>query len=172
MGPNNLTPSVSLVYSGAQSGRLTADPRVRISGPNTRILHHGRMTMRCTSALTSTAACIVAATAFSTALWAQEGGANAPWRGAGAKPCFGPEGGSYQCPPPSGIVAIRAGRLFDSTSGQMLTNQVLVLQGDRLSEVGPAAQVKIPTDAQVIDLSQATVLPGLIDAHTHMFNPP
>src|SRR5262245_23256808 len=130
------------------------------------------MTMRCTSALTSTAACIVAATAFSTALWAQEGGANAPWRGAGAKPCFGPEGGSYQCAPPAGVVAIRAGRLFDSASGQMLTNQVLVLQGDRLSEVGPAAQVKVPADAQVIDLNQATVLPGLIDAHTHMFNPP
>src|SRR5215510_1333567 len=130
------------------------------------------MTMRYTSALTSTAACIIAATAFSTALWAQEGGANGPWRGAGAKPCFGPEGGSYQCPAPAGVVAVRAGRLFDSASGQMLTNQVLVLQGDRLSEVGPAAQVKIPNDAQVIDLSQATVLPGLIDAHTHMFNTP
>jgi imidazolonepropionase-like amidohydrolase len=47
-----------------------------------------------------------------------------------------------------------------------------VLQGDRISEVGSAASVKIPTDAQVIDLSQATVLPGLIDAHTHMFNNP
>jgi imidazolonepropionase-like amidohydrolase len=70
------------------------------------------------------------------------------------------------------VVAVRAGRLFDSKSGQMLTNQVVVLQGERITEVGPAADVKIPTDAQVIDLSQATVLPGLIDAHTHMFNPP
>jgi imidazolonepropionase-like amidohydrolase len=128
--------------------------------------------MRCTAALKSTAIGIGVSTALATAVWAQEGGANGPWRGAGAKPCFGPEGGSYQCPTPTGVVAIRAGRLFDSASGQMLTNQVLVLQGDRLSEVGPAAQVKIPNDAQVIDLSQATVLPGLIDAHTHMFNPP
>jgi imidazolonepropionase-like amidohydrolase len=127
--------------------------------------------MRCTAALKSTAIGLGVSTALATAVWAQEGGGG-PWRGAGAKPCFGPEGGSYQCPSPAGVVAIRAGRLFDSASGQMLTNQVLVLQGDRLSEVGSAAQVKVPNDAQVIDLSQATVLPGLIDAHTHMFNPP
>jgi imidazolonepropionase-like amidohydrolase len=62
--------------------------------------------------------------------------------------------------------------LFDSKSGQMLTNQVVVLVGERITEVGPAAQVRIPAEAQVIDLSQATVLPGLSDAHTHMFNPP
>ncbi len=47
-----------------------------------------------------------------------------------------------------------------------------MLQGERITEVGPEAQVKIPAGAQVIDLSQATVLPGMIDAHTHMFNTP
>jgi imidazolonepropionase-like amidohydrolase len=47
---------------------------------------------------------------------------------------------------------------------------VIVLQGERITDVGPEGQVKIPAGAQMIDLSQATVLPGLIDAHTHMFD--
>src|SRR5262245_20835090 len=96
----------------------------------------------------------------------------APWRGAGPAPCVGSDGGIIQCAPPARSVAVRAGRLFDSKNGQMLTRQVVILQGERIAEVGSEAQVKIPAGAQVIDLSQATVLPGLIDAHTHMFNTP
>ena len=45
----------------------------------------------------------------------------APWRGAGPTPCAGPEGGIYKCPPPPRTIAVRAGRLFDSKSGQMRT---------------------------------------------------
>src|SRR5262249_40626609 len=70
------------------------------------------------------------------------------------------------------VVAIRAGQLFDSKSGQMASRQIILLQGERITEVGPEAQTRIPAGAKVIDLSQATVLPGMIDAHTHMFNPP
>ena len=68
------------------------------------------------------------------------------------------------------MIAIRAGRLFDSKTGQMLIKQLVILSGERITEVGPEAQLQIPAGAQVIDLSQATVLPGLIDAHTHMFD--
>src|SRR5580658_4545662 len=96
--------------------------------------------------------------------------AQAPWRGAGPTPCMGSDGGFFQCPPAPRVVAIRAGRLFDSKTGQMLTRQVVVLSGDRIAEVGPEGKVRIPADAKTIDMSRATVLPGLIDAHTHMFN--
>jgi imidazolonepropionase-like amidohydrolase len=64
--------------------------------------------------------------------------------------------------------AVRAGRLFDPKSGQMLTNQVVLIQGDKITQVGPTASVTVPTGARVIDLSRATVLPGLIDGHVHL----
>jgi imidazolonepropionase-like amidohydrolase len=94
----------------------------------------------------------------------------APWRGAGPTPCVGSDGGVLRCPPTPQVIAIRAGRLFDSKAGQMLTRQVVILSGERIIEVAPETQVKIPGGAQVIDLRQATLLAGLIDAHTHMFN--
>ena len=66
-------------------------------------------------------------------------------------------------------VAIRAGRLFDPGSGRLLTDQVVIIRGERIVEVGPAGGVAIPSGAELIDLRQATVLPGMIDAHTHLF---
>src|SRR6266508_3843839 len=63
-------------------------------------------------------------------------------------------------------VAIRAGRLFDARTGNLLTNQVILIKGDRVAEIGPAVQ--IPRTAKVIDLSSATVMPGMIDTHVHV----
>jgi len=64
------------------------------------------------------------------------------------------------------VVAIRAGRLFDSRSGTILENQVVLIRGDRIADVG--ASVEVPPGAAVIDLSAATVLPGMIDTHVHV----
>jgi imidazolonepropionase-like amidohydrolase len=68
--------------------------------------------------------------------------------------------------PPDQVIAIRAGRLFDARSGGLLTGQVILIRGDRITDVG--ADVRVPRNARVIDLSGATVLPGMIDAHVHL----
>ena len=68
--------------------------------------------------------------------------------------------------PKDQVVAIKAGRLFDAKSGNLLNNQVVLIKGDRITDVGAA--VEIPAGARVLDLSAATVLPGMIDAHVHV----
>ena len=71
-------------------------------------------------------------------------------------------------PPPAQGIAVRAGRLFDPKSGTNLINQVILIKGDRITDVGPADRIQIPAGAKIIDLSHATVLPGLIDRHVHL----
>jgi imidazolonepropionase-like amidohydrolase len=66
---------------------------------------------------------------------------------------------------PQKITAVRAGRLIDPESGGTATNQIILVEGERIREVGP--NVAVPAGAELIDLSKMTVLPGLVDAHTH-----
>ncbi len=66
-------------------------------------------------------------------------------------------------------IAVRAGRLYDGKSDRLLANQVVLIEGDKITEVGPSDRVKIPAGAVELDLTHSTVLPGLIDAHTHLF---
>ncbi|MFN8060732.1 MAG: amidohydrolase family protein [Vicinamibacterales bacterium] len=70
--------------------------------------------------------------------------------------------------PPSArkITAVRAGRLIDPDTGTATPNAVILVEGERITAVG--ANVPIPAGADIVDLSKLTVLPGLVDAHTHM----
>jgi imidazolonepropionase-like amidohydrolase len=64
------------------------------------------------------------------------------------------------------IVAVKAGRLIDGLGGAPVRDAVILIQGDRITAVGPG--LAIPAGAEVVDLSRKTVLPGLIDCHTHI----
>ena len=64
------------------------------------------------------------------------------------------------------VIAIKAGRLVDPDAGTVLKDQVILIQGNKIQAVGK--DVSIPADASVLDLSTKTVLPGLIDCHTHL----
>ncbi len=63
---------------------------------------------------------------------------------------------------------IRAGKVFIGNEDTYQTNLVIVVEDERIKSVGPGSEVTIPKDATVIDLSDAAVLPGLIDCHTHI----
>lgn len=71
-----------------------------------------------------------------------------------------------QPPATATVTAIRAARLLDPDAGRILTNQTILVEGNKITAVG--ANVTMPAGAQVIDLSNATVMPGLVDSHNHL----
>jgi imidazolonepropionase-like amidohydrolase len=73
---------------------------------------------------------------------------------------------AQQTTPAPQIVAIKAGRIYDPETGNTAANQVILVEGKKIKEIG--GNVAIPAGAKTLDLSKATVLPGLFDAHTHL----
>ncbi len=71
---------------------------------------------------------------------------------------------------PGKAIVIKAGRLLEVRAGKVLTDQAIVIEGERVSKLGTAQEIlkTAPKDATIIDLSNSTVLPGLIDCHTHV----
>src|SRR5262249_20519997 len=68
--------------------------------------------------------------------------------------------------PAARVTAIKAGRLIDPETGTAQNGQIIIVEGEKIRAVG--ANLAIPAGASVIDLSNLTILPGLVDAHTHM----
>ncbi len=67
------------------------------------------------------------------------------------------------------ITVIKCGHLLDVKSGALLSDQVVLVEGDRIRQFGDAKDIRVPEGAEVIDLGTSTLLPGLIDAHVHLF---
>jgi imidazolonepropionase-like amidohydrolase len=67
-----------------------------------------------------------------------------------------------------GTVVLRAARLIDGNGGAPITNAAVVVVDNKITEVGPAGQVRVPANARTIDLGDVTLLPGLLDSHTHL----
>jgi imidazolonepropionase-like amidohydrolase len=94
------------------------------------------------------------------ALWA------APFSAPFAAPAAAQQRRQQEAPQSQEKILIKAGKLVDVRAGRVLTNQNILVQGDRIAQVGP--DIAAPAGARTIDLSDATVLPGLIDNHTHV----
>jgi imidazolonepropionase-like amidohydrolase len=73
-----------------------------------------------------------------------------------------------QAPEGKGVIALKAARLIDGTGAPVINNAVVIVTDNKITAVGAAASVRVPADAKVIDLGDVTLLPGFIDAHTHL----
>src|SRR4051812_41369284 len=68
----------------------------------------------------------------------------------------------------TGTVVLKAARLIDGTGSGVVNNAVVVVTDNNIVAVGPSGSVNVPADAKVMDLGNVTLLPGFIDAHTHL----
>jgi imidazolonepropionase-like amidohydrolase len=77
-------------------------------------------------------------------------------------------------PAPKPPLVLKASRLIDTKAGVVLRDQAVVIEGDKIKAVGPAAEIAkaLPAGAKVIDLGDATLMPGLMDCHTHITSQP
>jgi imidazolonepropionase-like amidohydrolase len=89
------------------------------------------------------------------------------WKIAHTAPCAESSTSNSRGTPPA-RVAIKAGRLLNPRTGEVATNAVLVIEGERIATIGAA----VPSGVRVIDLSGLTVLPGLVDCHAHILGNP
>ena len=66
------------------------------------------------------------------------------------------------------MVALKAARLIDGTGAPAINNAVIIVTDNKITAVGDVASVRVPAGAKIIDLGDVTLLPGFIDAHTHL----
>jgi imidazolonepropionase-like amidohydrolase len=71
-------------------------------------------------------------------------------------------------PPQTSALVIKNGNVFDSEKAVVIPNTTVVIQGERITAVGPADSVKIPDGATVVDATGKTVIPGMVDMHGHL----
>lgn len=77
--------------------------------------------------------------------------------------------GGLAAEPPAAVTVVKAARLLDPRTGNVLSPAAVLIEDGKIKEVGAPAQIHAPEGARVIDLGNATLLPGLIDGHTHLF---
>lgn len=71
--------------------------------------------------------------------------------------------------PAAPATVVKAGRLLDPRTGNVLTSAAVLIEGDKIQQVGSSSQIRAPAGAKIVDLGTATLLPGLIDGHAHLF---
>src|ERR1700757_1249100 len=67
------------------------------------------------------------------------------------------------------VTLVKAARLLDPRTGNVLAPVVVLIEGDKIKQAGPPSRITVPVNAKTIDLGSTTLLPGLIDSHTHLF---